>query len=178
MNVNFYNLSASYTAHKREIENSIKKVLTEGNFILGKELKKFEMNFAEYCGAKYCVGVGNGLDALTIILRSYKELGLFKDQDEIIVPANTYIATIVAILKRNLKPVFVEPVIETFNIDPDKIQNSITNKTKAILVVHLYGQIAFMTKINKIASKNNLKVIEDSAQSHGAIDQVVVYQEI
>ena len=92
------------------------------------------MNFAEYCGAKYCVGVGNGLDALTIILRSYKELGLFKDQDEIIVPANTYIATIMAILKCNLKPVFVEPIIETFNIDPDKIQNSITNKTKAILL--------------------------------------------
>ena len=168
MNINFFNLSASYTAYRSEIENSLKKVLKRGNFILGKELKKFEMNFSKYCGSKYCIGVGNGLDALTIILRSYKELGVFRDQDEIIVPANTYIATIMAIVECNLKPIFVEPIIESFNIDPNKIQNSITNKTKAILVVHLYGQIASMTKINKIASKYNLKVIEDSAQSHGA----------
>ena len=100
------------------------------------------MNFAKYCGSKYCIGVGNGLDALIIILRSYKELGVFRDQDEIIVPANTYIATIMAIVECNLKPILVEPIIESFNIDPDKIQNSITEKTKAILVVHLYGQIA------------------------------------
>ena len=163
-------MSGSYIAHKNEIESSVSKVLSAGNLILGEELKIFEMNFANYCGAKYCIGVGNGLDALIIILRSYKELGIFKDQDEVIVPANTYIATIMAILECNLKPVFVEPLIETFNIDPNKIQKSITNKTKAILVVHLYGQIAFMTKINKIASKFNLKVIEDSAQSHGARD--------
>ena len=110
------------------------------------------MNFANYCSAKYCLGVGNDLDALIIILRSYKKLGVFEDQNEIIVPTNIYIATIMAILECNLKPIFVKPIAESFNIDPDKIENNITDKTKAIFVVHLYSQITSMTKINKIAS--------------------------
>jgi dTDP-4-amino-4,6-dideoxygalactose transaminase len=135
---------------------------------MGEELKVFEKTFAQYCGVKHCIGVANGLDALILILEAYKELGVFKTDDEVIVPANTYIASILAISKAGLKPVLVEPNINTFNIDPELISKHITTRTKAILPVHLYGQTADMRAINEVAISNGLKVIEDAAQAQGA----------
>ena len=128
----------------------------------------FENEFANYCGTKYCNGLGNGLDALTLILKAYIENGVIKEGDEIIVPSNTYIATILSITENRLKPVLVEPDLETYLIKPKEIEKKITNKTKAIMVVHLYGQTCKMNEIYEIANKYKLKIIEDSAQSHGA----------
>tara|TARA_B100001175_G_C19483928_1_gene628686 strand:+ start:89 stop:1192 length:1104 start_codon:yes stop_codon:yes gene_type:complete len=168
MNIPFYDLKKANELYKEEISQSLKRVLLSGWYIMGKELESFERKFAKYCGSKFCIGVGNGLDALKIILKSYKELGIINDLDEIIVPANTYIATILSILDCNLKPILIDPDKKTYNIDPSQIEKYITKKTKAILVVHLYGQLAPMKEINKLGLKYNLKVIEDSAQSHGA----------
>jgi dTDP-4-amino-4,6-dideoxygalactose transaminase len=142
--------------------------LENGWYILGNEVKQFEESFASYCGTKYCIGVGNGLDALVLIFKAYIQLGKLKKGDEVIVPANTYIASILAILEADLVPVLVEPRLETYNINPDLIETKITDKTRAILAVHLYGQLAEMKSINNIAKKHNLLVIEDSAQAHGA----------
>ena len=168
MKIPFFELKNSYLKYEDEINDVLKRVLSSGRYILGKELNNFENNFANYCGTKFCIGVGNGLDALTIIIRAYKELGIFKYGDEIIVPANTYIATILSIFECGLKPILIEPNIETYNIDPSKIENLITNKTKGLMVVHLYGQLAPMDEIKKITSNYKLILIEDSAQSHGA----------
>ena len=168
MKIPFFDFKKSFYQYEREVYDSLKKVLSSGWYILGKEVERFEDNFAKYCGSKFCIGVGNGLDALKIIMMGYKELGILKDHDEVIVPANTYIASILSILDCNLRPVLVEPSIKTYNINPSKIEEVITNKTKAILVVHLYGQLSPMKAINDIAFRYNLKVIEDSAQSHGA----------
>jgi len=164
----FLDLKKLNAQYRNELIEACTRVIDSGWYILGKEVEEFEKEFANYCGTKYAIGVGNGLDALTLILRAYKELGIFSDGDEVIVPANTYIATILAITNNNLIPVLVEPDIDTYLIDPDKIEENITSKTKAIMVVHLYGQTCEMDKINDIAKKYNLKVIEDSAQSHGA----------
>jgi dTDP-4-amino-4,6-dideoxygalactose transaminase len=136
---------------------------------LGNEVKQFDPSFATYCGVKHCIAVANGLDALILIMRAYKELGILKYGDEVIVPANTYIASILAVSANNLVPVPVEPKLDTYLIDPDKIESAITEKTRAIMPVHLYGQLCDMEKINVIAKKYNLLVIEDSAQAHGAI---------
>ena len=141
------------------------RVIDSGWYILGKELEAFEHEFANYCGTKFCIGVANGLDALILILRAYN----FPAMSEIIVPANTYIASILSISANNLKPILVEPNINTYNIDPDLIESKITEKTKAIMIVHLYGRVVEMDKILLLAKKYNLKVIEDSAQAHGAI---------
>ncbi len=168
MKVPFFDLRKSFQSHEQEINAAVKRVLESGWYILGRELDDFEKNFAEFCGAKFCVGVGNGLDALKIIMLSYKEKGVFKDNDEVIVPANTYIATIISIIECGLKPVLVEPELETYNINPSKVKSAITKNTKAILVVHLYGQLASMDLIKELSSKYNLITIEDSAQSHGA----------
>jgi dTDP-4-amino-4,6-dideoxygalactose transaminase len=146
----------------------LKSVLASGWYILGKEVQVFETNFADYCNAKHCVGVGNGLDALTLIFKAYIQLGKLRKGDEVIVPANTYIASILAIIQADLVPVLVEPKLETYNIDPSLIQNKITERTKAILAVHLYGQLAEMDAINEIATQNNLILVEDAAQSAGA----------
>ena len=132
--------------------------------MLGKQCETFENNFAKFCGVKHCIGCANGLDALNLIIKAY---GF--NNDEIIVPANTYIATILAITENNCIPILVEPDINTYNINPDLIEEKITSKTKAIMVVHLYGQAVQMNKIYEIAKKHNLKIIEDSAQAHGAI---------
>jgi dTDP-4-amino-4,6-dideoxygalactose transaminase len=164
----FLDLKKLNAQYRDELIEACTRVIDSGWYILGKEVEEFEKEFANYCGTKYAIGVGNGLDALTLILRAYKELGILSDGDEVIVPANTYIATILAITNNNLTPVLVEPDIDTYLIDPDKIEENITSKTKAIMVVHLYGQTCEMDKINDIAKKYNLKVIEDSAQSHGA----------
>ena len=139
-------------------------VLRSGWFILGNHVKTFERNFANYCGTAFSCGVANGLDALLLALKACN----FEKDDEVIVPSNTYIATILAILHAGLKPVLVEPDIATYNIDPDKIEEKITHNTKAILVVHLYGKLCDMERIMPIARKRNLKVIEDCAQAHGA----------
>jgi len=167
--INFLDLKKINQQYNEELNVAIARVIDSGWYLLGNELKSFEKSFATFVGTKHCIGVGNGLDALTIIIRAYKELGLMKDKDEIIVPANTYIATILSITQNNLKPVLIEPDINTYNIDVNKIEEKITDKTKAIMPVHLYGRMAEMDKINEIAKKYNLKIIEDSAQAHGAI---------
>jgi dTDP-4-amino-4,6-dideoxygalactose transaminase len=164
----FLDLKKLNAQYRDELIEACKRVIDSGWYILGKEVEEFEKEFANYCGVKYAICVGNGLDALTLILKAYKELGIISDGDEIIVPANTYIATILSISNNNLVPVLVEPDINTYLIDPKKIEEKITKKTKAIMPVHLYGQTCEMDKINEIAKKYNLKVIEDSAQSHGA----------
>ncbi len=144
------------------------RVIDSGWYIGGTELEQFEQNFAKYCGTQYAIGVANGLDALILTLRAWKELGKLQDGDEVIVPSNTYIASILAISANQLKPVLVEPNPNTFNLDPAKIEAALTEKTKVILPVHLYGQLADMPKIMQIAKQLNLLVLEDSAQSHGA----------
>lgn len=153
--------------YRKEIDTRIKEVLNSGWYLLGNQDKTFENNFANYCGVKHCIGCANGLEALTLIIRA---LG-FKQGDEIIVPANTYIASILAISENGCTPILVEPDIKTYNINPDLIEEKITEKTKAIMVVHLYGQAVQMQKIWDLAKKYNLKIIEDSAQAHGAIYQ-------
>lgn len=167
--IKFLDLQKINLRYQNEFQQKMNAVLEKGWFILGDEVKTFETNFANYCGSKFCVGVGNGFEALVLIFKAYMELGQLKKGDEVIVPANTYIASILAILQADLIPVLVEPKLETYNIDPNLIQNKISPKSKAILVVHLYGQLAEMEAINVIAKQNNLLVIEDAAQSHGAV---------
>ncbi len=152
-----------------DLANSFSNVLESGNFILGEELEKFEKEFAMYCESSYCVGVGNGLDALSLIFKGFIELGNLKEEDEVIVPSNTFIASVLAISASNLKPVLVEPDLVTFNLDISKIEENITGKTKAIMAVHLYGAVCNMDAICKIAKRHNLLVIEDAAQAHGAL---------
>lgn len=164
----FLDLKGINAQYREELIEACTKVIDSGWYIQGNEHKEFEKEFAEYCGTKYAIGVANGLDALILILRAYKELGVIKDGDEVIVPSNTYIASILAISENSLVPILVEPDINTYLIDPAKIEEKITSKTKAIMPVHLYGQTCEMDAINTIAKKHNLKVIEDSAQSHGA----------
>lgn len=159
------NINAQY---RNELIEACTRVIDSGWYIGGSELENFEKNFAEYCGTKYAIGIANGLDALILTLRVWKELGKLKDGDEVIVPSNTYIASILAITANNLTPILVEPDVNSFNIDPERIKQAITNKTKVILPVHLYGQLANMPEIMTIAKTNNLLVLEDSAQSHGA----------
>ncbi|WP_415397867.1 DegT/DnrJ/EryC1/StrS family aminotransferase [Sulfurimonas sp. CS5] len=164
----FLDLKSINAQYRTELIEACTRVIDSGWYIQGNECKEFEKEFAKYCGTEYAIGVANGLDALILILRAYKELGVIKDGDEVIVPSNTYIASILAISENNLVPVLVEPDINTYLIDPSKIEKKITLKTKVILPVHLYGQTCNMDEINDIAKKYNLKVIEDSAQSHGA----------
>lgn len=166
--ISFLDLRAINLQYKKELCDSFENLLDSGWFILGENVKKFEKEFANYCGVKNCVGVANGLDALILVLEAYKKLGLMKKGDEVIVPSNTYIASILAVSNAGLKPVLVEPDINTFVIDENLIEQKITSKTKVILPVHLYGRLCKMEAINKIAKKYNLKVIEDCAQSHGA----------
>lgn len=166
--ISFLDLNKINEPYETAFHEKLQSVLDKGWYVLGNEVKAFETAFATYCGTKYCIGVGNGLDALTLIFKSYIQLGKIKKGDEVIVPANTYIASILAILEADLIPVLVEPKLETYNINPDLISEKITPKTKAILAVHLYGQLAEMDAINQIAQQNNLLVIEDAAQAHGA----------
>ena len=166
--IEFLNLKAANREYRQELIEAATRVIDSGWYIQGTELKAFESEFAAYCGTKHCIGVANGLDALILTLRAWKELGKLKDGDEVIVPSNTYIASILAITANNLTPVLVEPNISTYNIDPIKIKEAITAKTKVILPVHLYGQLAEMPEIMQIAEQHNLLVLEDSAQSHGA----------
>lgn len=164
----FLDLKNINQQYRNELIDACSRVIDSGWYIGGKELESFEKNFAEYCGTQFAIGVANGLDALILTLRAWKELGKLKDGDEVIVPSNTYIASILAITANNLTPILVEPNISTYNIDPIKIKEAITVKTKVILPVHLYGQLAAMPEIMQIAKQYNLLVLEDSAQSHGA----------
>lgn len=163
--IKFLDLQKINNRYRKEIDQQLADILDDGWYIGGAKLTQFEKDFATYCGVKNCVGVANGLDAITLILRAYG----FGSGDEIIVPANTFIATVLAITQIGATPVLVEPDISSYNIDPKLIEAAITPKTKAIIAVHLYGQVAPMDKINKIAKKYHLKVIEDSAQAHGAL---------
>jgi dTDP-4-amino-4,6-dideoxygalactose transaminase len=167
--IQFLDLKKINERYETAFQEKLKSVLESGWYILGKEVQEFETNFANYCEAKHCIGVGNGLDALVLIFKGYIQLGKLQKGDEVIVPANTYIASILAILHADLVPVLVEPKLETYNIDPDLIQKKITSKTKAVLAVHLYGQLAEMDIIHELAKVNSLIVIEDAAQSAGAI---------
>ncbi len=162
--IKFLDLHKINERFRSDIDKRIKEVLDSGWYLLGNQDKTFEEHFAKYCGTKHCIGCANGLDALTLIIRAYG----FGAGDEIIVPANTYIASILSISENGCTPVLVEPDINTYNINPDLIEEKITDKTKAIMVVHLYGQAVQMDKVWALAKKYNLKVIEDSAQGHGA----------
>lgn len=165
--IKFLDLKKINNRYREEIDSRIKDILDKGWYLQGEENENFTKNFANFCGTKFALGVANGLDALNLIIKAYG----FGNGDEIIVPANTYIATILAISENGCIPILVEPDIKTYNINPDSIEEKITTKTKAIMVVHLYGQAVQMEKIWKIAKKYNLKIIEDSAQAHGAIYQ-------
>lgn len=164
----FLDLKNINQQYRDELIEVCTRVIDSGWYIGGKELAMFENNFAAYCGTRYAIGVANGLDALILTLRAWKELGKLQDGDEVIVPSNTYIASILAITANNLTPILVEPELISYNINPLKIQQAITDKTRIILAVHLYGQLADMPKIMQIAKQHNLLVLEDSAQSHGA----------
>ena len=165
----FLDLKTLNAQYEKELIQASTEVIKSGWYVHGKACQNFEKEFAEFCGTEYCIGVANGLDALTLILSAYKEMGILTESDEVIVPANTYIASILSISQNGLNPVLVEPDIHTYNLDPSKIEAKITSKTKAIMAVHLYGQVANMSQINDIAKKHDLKVIEDSAQAHAAM---------
>lgn len=169
--INFNDLNKVNTRFETEFKLEFNKFLDSGQYILGDAVNAFEKNFANYCNVNYCIGVGNGFDALKLIFRALIELEKLKEGDEIIVPANTYIASILAISENNLVPILIEPDIKTFNIDPLLIEKHITPKTKGVLVVHLYGQLCLMESIIKITSSHNLLLIEDTAQAHGATDK-------
>lgn len=168
MSIPFLDLKAINSQYREELIEAATRVIDSGWYIRGQEVEQFEKEFANYCGSQYCIGVANGLDALILVLRAWKELGKLKEGDEVIVPANTYIASILAITENRLTPVLVEPDIHTYNIDPNLIEQAITPKTKAILPVHLYGQLAPMPAILDIAKRHQLLVLEDAAQAHGA----------
>ncbi len=164
----FLDLKTINSQYREELVAAATRVINSGWYIQGEEVKSFEQNFANYCGAKHCIGVANGLDALILVLRAWKVLGKLVDGDEVIVPANTYIASILAITENRLKPVLVEPDEYTYNLCPKKLREAITPATKVILPVHLYGQLSNMPEIMAIAKEHNLLVLEDSAQAHGA----------
>jgi dTDP-4-amino-4,6-dideoxygalactose transaminase len=167
--IKFLDIQKITDSFEPELSDAIGRVIGSGWFLLGEEVSNFEKEYAEYIGSKYCVGVGNGLDALRLILRAYIEMGIMKEGDEVIVPANTYIASILAITDNRLKPVLVEPDISTFNLDISLIEQHLTPRTRAIMVVHLYGQACWPAGLAEIAAKYDLKVIEDNAQAAGAI---------
>lgn len=167
--MSFLNLKKINERYRAELLIAISRVVDSGHYILGEELAFFEKEFSKYCGTKYALGVGSGLDALTLIIRAYKELGVFKEGDEILVAANTYIATILAIVENHLLPVLIEPDIATYNIDGSQLEPHITRRTKAVLVTHLYGQIGYSDLIQSVADIHGLKIIEDCAQAHGAV---------
>ncbi len=164
----FLDLKGINQQYQQELKDACARVIDSGWYIMGNELAAFEQEFAAYCGTQYCIGVANGLDALTLTLRAWKELGRLQAGDEVIVPANTYIASVLAITENDLVPVLVEPDEDTFNLNTSNIQSALTEKTKAILPVHLYGQISPMDEIMSLSNEHKLLVLEDCAQSHGA----------
>lgn len=168
MEIEFLNLKDINSRFDKELKEACNRVIESGWYIAGNELEAFEKEFAAYCGVSHAIGVANGLDALILTIRAWKELGKLSENDEVIVPANTYIASILAITENRLVPVFVEPDVDTFNLSHEELERAITSRTKLILPVHLYGQLSPMKEIMTIAKKYNLLVLEDAAQSHGA----------
>ena len=168
--IKFLDLKQVNARFEKELRDAFEDFLSSGRYILGDGVERFEEEYAGYCGVENCIGVGNGLDALTLIFRAYKELGILKDGDEIIVPAFTYIASVLAITENRLKPVFVEPNPDTFLMDLKDLERKLTTKTKAILVVHLYGQLVDVKSIRRLAG--NLPIVEDAAQAHGAVSSL------
>lgn len=170
--IKFLDLHKINARFEIQFQKEFQNFLNSGQYVLSERLLQFENNFATYCGSKYCLGISNGLDALTLILKGYQALGRLKKGDDVIVPANTYIASILAIINTGLKPVLVEPNPDTFNSSISEIEKHITKNTRAIMAVHLYGQLAKMDSINGLAKKHNLLVIEDAAQAHGAQNEI------
>jgi len=167
--IKYFDLKKINECYQPELTRAVEVIINSGWYILGENVQKFEQEFAQFCGTSYCIGTANGLDALRIIFKAYMELGKMSAGDEIIVPANTFIASILAISENDLKPILVEPDISNYNIDPEKIEERITRQTKAVMIVHLYGQNAYCEKIREIADKYHLLIIEDAAQAHGAM---------
>lgn len=166
--INFLDLLKINLTHQEEIEKRLINTFRSGWYLLGNEVKSFEENLRHYVGANQLIGVANGLDALRLIFRAYIELGIMQKGDEVIVPANTYIASILALSDNRLKPILIEPDIKTYNLDISKIEEKITDRTKAILIVHLYGQVIFSNVLQDLAYKYNLQIVEDNAQAIGA----------
>ena len=165
--INYLSLQKVTALHESEITTAVNQVLLSGWYLQGEHIALFEKNYAQYIGTKYCVTCGNGLDALCLIFRAYIELGLLKEGDEVIVPANTYIATILSITENHLTPILVEPDINTLEIDEKQIEQAITSRTRAIMLVHLYGRCAYTAFIGDICKRHNLLLLEDNAQAHG-----------
>ena len=167
--IKFLDVQKITQKYSNEIHNAVNNVVDSGWYLQGKENEKFELNYSRYIGSKYTIGVANGLDSLILIYRAYIEMGKMQPGDEVIVPANTFVASILAISENGLKPVLVEPNIENYQIDDTKIEAAITTKTKSILAVHLYGQCAYTNKIGELCKKYNLILVEDNAQAHGCM---------
>ena len=165
--ISFLSLEDINRKYSRELQEAATRIIDSGWYINGDELAKFEHEYAEFCGSRYCIGVANGLDALTLTLRAWKEMGKISEGDEIIVPANTYIASLLAITENKLKPVLIEPDCQTYNISAKNIWRALSCKTKVILPVHLYGQIAPMDEICLFAKEHDLLILDDAAQAHG-----------
>lgn len=166
--VKFLDIQKITSSFEPELSEAVKRVIDSGWYLLGEEVGLFEQEYAQYIGTANCIGTANGLDALRLILKAYIQMGIMHEGDEVIVPANTYIASILAITDNKLKPVLVEPDINTYNIDISLIEKHINSRTKAIMVVHLYGQVCWSEALEKLAKKHNLKIIEDNAQAAGA----------
>lgn len=167
--IKFLDLQKVTAKYSDEIHEAVSRTIDSGWYLQGKENERFESDYGQYIGSKYAVGCANGLDALICIFRAYIEMGIMQPGDEVIVPANTYIASILAISENGLRPVLVEPGIDTYQIDDTKIEEVITERTKAILIVHLYGQCAYTSRIGELCRKYNLKLVEDNAQAHGCM---------
>lgn len=167
--IKFLDLQKVTAKYSEEIHEAVRRVVDSGWYLQGEENKRFESDYAKYIGTRHAVGVANGLDALIWIFRAYVELGVMKPGDEVIVPANTYIASILAITENGLKPVLVEPRLDTYQIDDSLIEEAITPRTKAVLIVHLYGQCAYTDKIGELCKRHGLKLVEDNAQAHGCV---------
>jgi len=167
--IEFLNLKTLNAPYEKQFYQKFEQFLSSGYYVLGKEVQQFETDFAGYCGTDYAIGTGNGLDAIRLILEAYKILGRLQAGDEIIVPANTYIASILAISQAGLKPVLVEPNINTYNLDTERVSEKISSKTKAILAVHLYGLVSDWDTLSEVAQSHDLLLLEDAAQAHGAV---------
>ena len=167
--IKYLDLKKINDIHDAELRQAVSQVLDSGWYLKGEATRRFEAHYADYIGSRYCVGCGNGLDALTLIFRGYMEMGVMKEGDEVIVPANTYIASILAITACGLKPVLVEPRLDTLQIDDARIEEALSSRTRAVLIVHLYGICAYTDRIGDICRRHGLKLVEDNAQAHGCV---------
>lgn len=167
MTIKYLDLKKVTERHAEEIHEAVARVIDSGWYLQGEAVARFEEEYARYCGVRHCIACGNGLDALTLILRAYMEMGVMTEGDEVIVPANTYIASILSITENGLIPVLIEPRPDTFQIDDALIEQAITERTRAVMIVHLYGRMAYTERIGDICRRHRLKLVEDCAQSHG-----------